>query len=304
MSRASGIALLAALTAMLAGCAGDLVGPASSLRIVAPATELPVGGTLQLQVLLGGELLLPGAVEWLSRDPSTATVRDGVVEGRFPGTAWVLAVRRNAVDSIQLAVRFADLEEGQTGIRSGTDLLRLTGLAILAQDTTSGVASFHTAILASSGEPRDLPDGRCCQLSGDTLLQLNYNGRPVVGARTLTPGEVWIDPSTGMLWHTGPDDLLLMVRQGGFAMRFHFPVRPSTLHIEEVVEPTLEVPGRIRGWMSFEAAGILHQWDLEGNDSYAAIGDRTTTIYAEFDTPLMLRYYATPVPSPGTTVRP
>ena len=280
---------------LLAGCANDIVGPAARLRIVPTTTELGVDGSLRLDVQLGGRPLLPTAVEWLSRDPSTVTVHDGVARGVFPGTAWIVAVRRSAIDSVRLTVRFDDVALGQTGIRAGGTVLRLQGGSWLTLDTTDTQGTFSTAILASSGGVALSSTGLCCRTLGDTTLQINYRGRPLVGTRALLPADVHVDPTLGgLLVHTGNDDLLLMVRDGGFRMRFYFPVRAAPLEVIEVVEPTSVAPGRIRGRLSFEAAGILDEWTIAGVHTFSAIGDRTTTIYIEFDAPLNLQYFARP----------
>jgi hypothetical protein len=283
------------MSAMGTSCAGDLVGPGRDLRVVAPATELVVGGELPLSVIAGDRVLLPEQVEWLSRDPSTVTVRAGVAHGVFPGVAWVLAIRRSATDSIRLTVGFGDLTPGQAGVRHGDQLLHLTGASFMTQNTRS--LTYSTAILATSGGIIDLPGGVCCQLRGDTTLQLNYLGAPVVGSRMLLPADVRIETRvTQMLVHTGPDDLLLMVKDDGLRMRFYFPVRPTTLELREVVLPTPTTTGRVRGRVSFEAAGILQVSDGLGNFTYSPIGDRTTMLYTEFDTPLHYRTFTPPFP--------
>jgi hypothetical protein len=56
--------------------------------------------------------------------------------------------------------------------------------------------------------------------------------------------------------------------------------------------------GRVRGRLSFEAAGILQTFDTRGNATYTPISDRTTKIYAEFDTPLGFKLFTPPVISP------
>jgi hypothetical protein len=280
---------------MAAGCASDLVGPAAALRVVtASAPELAVGGQLRLDASVGGTRLLPAQVEWLSRDPSTLTVRDGIVRGISPGSAYVLAIRRTAVDSIRLTVVFSDLAAGQAGVRSGNDLLRLTGAAWLTQ-STADASAYYTTIIASSGGIADTPTGGCCIVQGDTTLQLNFVGRLQLGARTLLPPDVRIETGlTNILFHTGADDVLLMVRDGGFRMRFYFPVRPALLEVLVLDDASATKVGRVRGRLSFEAAGILEEHD-NGKVTYAPIGNRTTKIYAEFDTPLNFRLFTPPV---------
>jgi hypothetical protein len=194
-------------------------------------------------------------------------------------------------------VVFSDLATGQAGIRSGNDLLRLTGAAWITQSTFN-LAAYYTTILASSGGVVDTPQG-CCTIKGDTILQINYVGRLSLGARTLLPPDVRIEKRlSDQLIHTGSDDVLLMVREDGYRMRFYFPVRPMVLEVLALEEPSAVKVGRVRGRLSFEAAGILQTFDTQGNATYTPIGDRTTKVYAEFDTPLGFRLFTPPVISP------
>jgi hypothetical protein len=293
----STLALLGAV--LTAGCAADLVGTGDKLRIVAPSSELAQGSDLELRAVAGGIEVAPAAVEWLSRDPSTVTVRDGVAHGVFPGIAWVLAIRRNAVDSMRLTVHFSDLAGDETGIRNGNQLVRLGGVGLLTKVTGSSV-TWQTSILASSGALVEFPNGVCCQVLGDTLLQVSFGGQPAVGARTLIAPDVRIEQrlENQLLQRRGPDDLLLMVRDGDFRMRFYMPVRESTLEILAVTLPTETTGGRIRGRLSFEAAGVFQVYDRVGNSTYTPIGDTTTHIYAEFDSPMRFQTFSAPVP-PG-----
>lgn len=285
-----------------AACANDLVGTGAQLRIFSNAApELNVGAQLELHVAVGARVLRSTEVEWLSRDPTTATVRDGVVRGIAPGLAYVVAVRGDAMDSIRVSVSFSDLAAGQAGVRSGADLLRLTGGAWLTQNTLDA-SKFYTAIIAGSGGVTETPLGQCCVVLGDTILQVNFVGRPALGVRTMIPPRVEImNFTTQVLYHTGDDDMLLMVRRDDFHMQFFLPVRPMSLEITAMTDVTPDTPGHLRGRLSFEAAGILQTLDNHGNATYSPIGDRTTRIYAEFDTPLALRYFTPPVPGQGAT---
>lgn len=286
----------------VAACANDLVGTGSQLRIFSNAPpELGVGTQLALHVAVGARVLRSTEVEWLSRDPTTASVRDGVVRGVAPGLTYVIAVRGDAADSIRVSVSFTDLGAGQAGIRSGADLLRLTGGGWVTESTTD-VTRYYTTVLASSGGVVATPLGECCSVLGDTILQINFVGKPAVGVRTMLPPRVEIkNLTTDVLFHTGDDDVLLIVRQDGSHMQFFFPVRPMSLEFTEVTDATADTPGRVRGRLSFEAAGILETRDSHGNATYSPIGDRTTRIYAEFDTPLNLRFFTPPVPGQGVT---
>lgn len=291
-------ALLSLLAA--AACANDLVGAGNQLRIFSSTpAELGVDTQLELQAAVGARVLRSTEVEWLSRDPTTATVREGLVRGVAPGLTYVVAMRGSAVDSVRVAVRFSDLVTGEAGIRSGSDLLRLTGGGWLTQSTTD-VVRYFTTVLASSDGVVETPLGDCCSVLGDTILQINFVGKPTVGVRTMLPPNVEIRTfTTDVLFHTGDDDVLLIVRQDGSHMQFFFPVRPLSLEFTDVAEASAGTPGRVRGRLSFEAAGILETRDSHGNATYSPIGDRTTRVYAEFDTPLTFRIFTPPVPGQG-----
>jgi len=159
--------------------------------------------------------------------------------------------------------------------------------------------AYYTTILASSGGVVDAPLGGCCTIRGDTLLQINYLGRLTLGVRTLQLANVRIETRlTDAIWHTGDDDVLLMIREDGYRMRFYFPVRPTLLEVLALEEPSATSVGHVRGRLSFEAAGILQTFDTRGNATYTPIGDRTTKVYAEFDTPLSFKLFTPPVISP------
>ena len=290
------------LVVAAAACANDLVGTGAELRIFSNTPpELGVGTQLELHAAVGARVLRATEVEWLSRDPTTATVQDGLVRGVAPGLAYVVAVRGSAVDSIRVSVRFSDLGAGQAGIRTGSDLLRLTGGGWLTQSTTD-ITRYYTTVMASSGGVVETPLGQCCSVLGDTILQINFVGKPALGVRTMLPANVEIrNFTTDVLFHTGDDDMLLIVRQDGSHMQFFFPVRPMSLEFTDVKDATPNTPGRVRGRLSFEAAGILETRDSHGTATYSPIGDRTTRIYAEFDTPLTFRIFTPPVPGQGAT---
>lgn len=292
---ALGYGLVVAGLLAAAGCAADLVGTGDKLRIVAAASELSQGSDLELRAIAGGLEVAPTAVEWLSRDPTTVTVRDGVAHGEFPGIAWVLAVRRNAVDSIRLTVHFNGVTGDETGIRSGNQLLRLGGMGVLTK-TVGATVSYQTSVLASSGGIVEGPNGTCCRALGDTLLQIYFVGIPAVGPRTMVPPDVIIDDRVNnQLVHHGPDDLLLMVRDMSGGTRFYMPVREATLEILALQLPTETTLGRIRGRLSYEAAGILQVYDLQGHPTYTPIGTTTTHIYAEFDSPMRFQTFTPPI---------
>jgi hypothetical protein len=106
----------------------------------------------------------------------------------------------------------------------------------------------------------------------------------------------------GVLFHTRADDLLLIVRESFRRARLYFPVRPATLDLVEVVQPTPGRDGRVRGRVTFEAGAILEETDASGQYHYSRFEERTTRIYAEFVTPMKFRVF-TPSILPPTNHR-
>ena len=172
-------------------------------------------------------------------------------------------------------------------VGTAADPLRLTGGGFLTEWTfTSSQGTTHgwaTTVLASTGSLVE-DGGKCCRILGDTVLQINYGGTPEVGARAMQAPEVKI--GGGDFRHYGPDDALLMIRDGDNRMRFFLPVKAWALEITSYVAPTETSPGEVRGRAAFEAM-VLVQERADVLEPYLMRKiDGTTTVRAEFVTPL------------------
>jgi hypothetical protein len=278
-------------------CSASIDGPGGRLVIDAESAELREGGSTRLRALFDGRQLGQNEVEWLSRDPSTITVRGGIATAVFPGIAYAVATHGTAMDSVRLVVRFANLQPGQAGVRIGSEgaAHRLRGETVLADYLSDGVLAYTTSVIASSGAPPSIDDA-CCQFFGDTLIQLSFRAAPSVGIRILEPPVATIETRLGaQLTRRGPDDALLMIRDGDQRMRFYVPVKPATLELSRAELPLSGQPGLVEGRIAFEAAGVYQDQGAEpGTFVYTPIGNRTITIYAEFSTHVRLSHVTTP----------
>src|SRR5690349_8723139 len=109
----------APLTIVLAACADGGTAPTpGSLAIAAPGgTEMVEGQTMTLGVQQNGADLGATSVRWTSRDPSTLTVKDGVVRAVAAGPAWVVAEQGEARDSVRITAHFSSVGSGGAALR-------------------------------------------------------------------------------------------------------------------------------------------------------------------------------------------
>ena len=285
------------LVSTVAGCSGDIDGPRGVLVIEAGEAEVVEGGTLVVRTMFEGRTLGANEVEWLSRDPSTLSVRDGIVTGNFPGVAWAVARHGRVTDSVRIVVRFAALAPGEVGMRIGSERAahRLDGVALFVDYTTpQGARQQSTSIIVSSGGPPVIDD-RCCRLLGDTLLQVFFMSLPAPGIRMLQPPVATIETRvTQQLVRTGPDDALVMLREAGGRMRFYVAIKPMLLEFTRVEMPTSQPLGIAEGRIAFEAVGLFEEHDATGKVIYTPVGETTTTIYAEFNAPIKRSSFTPP----------
>jgi hypothetical protein len=285
------------LGGMSVACAGSIDGPGGKLVIQAESVELREGGSTRLVALFDGRQLGQNEVEWLSRDPATITVRGGVVTAVFPGISYAVATHGTAIDSVRIVVRFSNLQPGQAGVRIGSEGAAhiLHGVTVMADYMEDGALAYTTSVLASSGAP-PAGDASCCQLFGDTLIQVSFRAAPSTGIRMLEPPvETNETRLREQILRRGPDDALLMIRESDQRMRFYMPVKPATLELSRAELPLSGQPGLIEGRVAFEAAGVYQTQGSEpGTFVYTPIGNRTITIYAEFSTRVRLSHVMTP----------
>src|SRR5688572_15528648 len=143
--------LLASCTSGLIGCSDNGTGPGSELQISAPSRQVVEGREMTLAVSAGGRPVASRDVEWSSSDPSTLSVRDGVVRGVAPGVAFVRAGQGLTRDSVAITVRFAQAATAGMAIRiAGTngEVVRMRGAGMIIQPI--GLTTSHMQLRASN----------------------------------------------------------------------------------------------------------------------------------------------------------
>jgi hypothetical protein len=277
--------MVMAAAVVLAGCVGnDGVGPKpGALAINGGSAELVEGKTIALSVTASGATINPNAVSWTSRDPSTVTVDGGVVRGVAAGPAWVVARQGEAVDSLQVTVRFSNLAPDGAAIRllgSATAPMRLRGAGMMTQ--TIGQPISRTVLNASN---KDVKDHIGDAWWGDTTLMIASMKPLVEGSLKIAAFKVTTDQGFG--WGGG-NGVILRIREGSSKFKFYVAVDSSPVVIRASsfpAEPGL-TPGLITGSVTFEAAGIQFDVNDKGEQVLTPIGTTTTTVYAEFSTPV------------------
>ena len=283
-----GLLLAGAAVAALAGCAGDRsVGPTSGrLAITAPGgTELTEGQTVALGVRSNGATLEPSSVRWTSRDPSTLTVKDGIVHAVAAGPAWVVAEQGEARDSVQVTAHFSSVGSGGAALRflgAPGAPMRLRGAGLLSEVMVSGWS--HTVLQASN---IDVGSEIGNAYWGDTTLMIMRPGKLAEGPIKV-PAFENIVTTNGLGWGGAGGGIVLRIREGSSKFKFYFAVDSSPVLIKSAVYPANpgRVPGLITGAVTFVAAGLQFDVDAAGKPFVVPIGDTTATIYAEFATPV------------------
>ena len=178
-----------------------------------------------------------------------------------------------------------------------TSPIHLTGGGFVTDLTVSAshgtTRSWGTTILAASG-PLVEEKGGCCRILGDTILQINYPGQPALGARTMEPPTLVL--GGGDFRHYGADDALVMLRDGDLRMRFYVPVSAWTLEITGLTAPSPGQDGEIRGRVAFEAVVLLQERENILAPMFLRRLDGTTTVHADFVTPMRYRFSTITLP--------
>lgn len=176
-------------------------------------------------------------------------------------------------------------------------VLSLTGGGFLTEYTVTSSRgserSWNTTVLASNGSLVE-DNGRCCRILGDTVFQLNFGGVPTLGSQVMQPPTLVI--GGGDFRHYGGNDALLIIRDGDLRMRFFVPIKAWVLDVTGFVEPTPTTPGEIRGRVSFEAVELVQEKENQLAPTFLRQLDGTTTVSAEFVTPMRYRFTAIDLP--------
>ena len=294
-------AMLGAVTASCADPAAPGRHSDESIRVRAATLDLEPGGRTSLVALSGGRALAAADVRWESRDPSTVMLRGSEAMAVAPGATFVVARRGAFADSVRLTVRPAavatlppapsdddpPLETAPPGPPVGP--LRLVGAAMWTEywheTPYETIHGFATAIVASSG-PAEFRNGEPVRVSGDTILQINYRGSPAVGPRAVQPPHVAI---THDLFRRGEDDVVLLVHEGSWRMRFFVQAAPAVLEITALTPPAPGRLGEIRGRITFHAAEYLRDLGPGGGITVTRVSAALRVVSAEFASPMAYR---------------
>ena len=270
---------LSLVTLMLAGACADTAGPAlSDLEIAAQRTEVFEGESIELDVRSAGSRVDARRVQWSSSDTRILGVRDGVVAGVAPGSAWAIATAGTARDSVRITVRFANLGAG-TALRIGNSdtQLDLGGNALMHAELDGPVdgTTIYAGTVASGVSLGEIQ-------SADTMLFVTFPGAPQVGDHELPAPLVRTDPafSTG----AGP---YLRVRTGPSSYRVYVAATTSYLKIRAARLPAEpgHAAGNLVASLSFEAAPLDVRFD-NGVATVTPAGTTTVPIFAEFAVPV------------------
>ena len=268
-----------------AGCEDPAgVSPDATFALLDDRVVIAVGDqlTLDMEGMDQGRALDRRDVTWTSSDPTTVDVDDGVLRARAPGVVLVQGEAGRARDSVRVRVRLRDLEGGQVAARvqgsadAGAD--RFRGIASVNESLIGAFPTF-SAIRQLSGE---LGDPETFQ------MELKVPGAPEAGETLLGAAEVIEVAGTSLIALTGAGGVVLYRPVEASPMRYEvwLGVDAPELEIEQVTAADGLEEGRIRGNVSFEAAGLLMETDGSVQHVVAPLADTTVRVYMEFDVPL------------------
>lgn len=209
-----GLALaLGALPAALAGCDDPARSePVAAVDVTASDTRLAVGQTLQLAIAVrdaGGEEIAGRQVTWTSSNEAVATVANGQVTGRAPGSVTITASAGGKQDQVELAV---DPAAARVTLEPDTFRLVVGNTVAIQPPTGDALANARARVLAV---PRDA--------SGGVML-----GVPV--RFTTSSAAVATVSDSGVVRGVAPGTVTIIARAGGAEGRLTLIVeRPYTL---------------------------------------------------------------------------
>jgi hypothetical protein len=275
---------LLAVCVTLAACdsATRLPNAPSSLRVQIAKAELSAGMETSVAVIADGQSVPVSDVEWVSRDPSVATVSGGVVRAGGAGTAQVVARYAGATDSSGVLVHFGTLGPGGASLRvssvTPTDGNKLAGVAASMHIVSND--QYFSLIAASNKGGGPTRNG--FTVVGDSLLEITFTKKMAVGTLMLDP------PVTSSVapFFSGPGVRLLAPSPTLGQLAIYVPVRPARLEITSLEYPRAAGyrPGLVKGYVSFEAAGF--NYTFTPTAQLTPIGNRTVMVFAEFSSPL------------------
>ena len=239
-----GLALaLGVLPAALAGCDDPArPEPVAAVDVTAPDTRLAVGQTLQLAVVVrdaGGEEIAGRQVAWTSSNEAVATVANGQVTGKAPGTVTITASAGGKQDQVELAV---DPAAARVTLEPDTFRMVVGNTVAIQPPSQDNLANARARVLAV---PRDA--------AGGVML-----GVPV--RFSTSSAAVATVSDSGVVRAVAPGTATITARAGGAEGRL-------TLIVERAY--TLTYLGTLAGLPESRAMGINAQGQVTGYSSAA-----------------------------------
>jgi len=246
-----GLALaLGVLPAALAGCDDPARSePVAAVDVSAPDTRLAVGQTLQLAAAVrdaGGEEIAGRTVTWTSSNEAVATVANGQVTGRAPGSVTITASAGGKQDQVELAV---DPAAARVTLEPDTFRLVVGNTVAIQPPSGDALANARARVLAV---PRDA--------SGGVML-----GVPV--RFSTSSAAVATVSDSGVVRGVAPGTATITARAGGAEGRL-------TLIVERPY--TLTYLGTLGGIRDSYATGINEQGQVVGYSSTSNASEGAT----------------------------
>jgi uncharacterized membrane protein len=238
---------LGVLPAALAGCDDPARSePVAAVDVTAPDTRLAVGQTLQLAVAVrdaGGEEIAGRQVTWTSSNEAVATVANGQVTGRAPGSVTITASAGGKQDQVEVAV---DPAAARVTLEPDTFRLVVGNTVAIRPPTGDALANARARVLAV---PRDA--------SGGVML-----GVPV--RFSTSSAAVATVSDSGVVRGVAPGTATITARAGGAEGRL-------TLIVERPY--ALTYLGTLGGLPESRAMGINEAGQVVGYSSISTISD-------------------------------
>lgn len=245
--------------AVLAACGPAPTEP--SLSLAGRDMELTAGQRRTLP------LASATTVEWTSRDTSVARVSGLDAVAMQDGLTYLVARAGHAVDSIRMVVR-QPIEKGTVRIRIADDA------GVVAAGADGMIWRVPTAAGFAIGTPTP------------ASFSLSLPGIPDEGESMALPSRVHIGGTRSQIIRTGTPDVGIVVRVARNEAHHFVAARPFMVRIDAIAVPAGTQTGFVRGFVSFDAAGIRQVTDSLGMNTITPLSDRLTRVFVQFNVPL------------------
>jgi probable HAF family extracellular repeat protein len=227
--------------------------PVAAVEIAAPDTIVMVGQTLQLGVAVrgaAGEELAGRRVAWSSSNEAVATVADGRVTGRAPGTATITATVGGGQDRVEVAV---ETPVARVTMEPDSFLLVVGNTVAIRLPTEDNLANLRARVLAV---PRDAAGGvmlwRAVRFATSDAAVATVSDSGVV--RALAPGTAVITARTG-----GAEGRLTVTVERPYTLTFLGLLEGHPGTVATGINELGQVVGRTEGTVMFRPRGFLWQ---------------------------------------------